>query len=141
MTVLKRKGRPPKSDNGTVVVGAMRIDAEVYEALRLEAEENGRSVTAQAERRLKQREPNGTDIGRVIDMAIDAIQHRAEGKTWADDAGVRLQCRAAIDQLADLMLGELPQGAAAAFDQDQIDGAMTGDETLRSVKGTTFEFD
>lgn len=100
----KRKGRPakPEAERATVNL-TMRLRPELYESLRSSAEENGRSISAQAERRLSIEEPSA--IARLVDAAVSAIERRA-GKSWRDDDLVRRKCRAAADHVLDLMLGE-----------------------------------
>lgn len=104
LATAKRKGRSAKSEAERATVNlTMRLRPDLYESLRRSAEENGRSISAQAERRLSSEEPSA--IARLVDAAISAIEQRA-GKGWREDELVRRKCRAAADYVLDLMLGD-----------------------------------
>lgn len=121
---MKTRGRPKKLDKAPATnVLQMRIAPELYEELRESAARNGRSISAQAERRLIHSEPAASDVGRMIDTVVHAIERR-EGKTWQEDSAVRAQCRTAAEFMLRLILG-------APFADAAIDEAVN--EKVRSL--------
>lgn len=106
----------------------MRIRPDLYEEIRRDAEANGRSISAQAERRLVHREPTENDVGRLVGMIVDAVEARA-GKTWHEDVSIKKRCRSAADFALTVLLG--PEN-----DSDKRwTGQKIADEILGEVLG------
>lgn len=123
----RKKGRPPRSENGPSTVNlTMRLQPAIYEAIREDAERYGRSISAQAERRLLYREPTASDAGRIVGLVIDAVVQRA-GISWTEDEAVKRRCRSAADFALTVLFG--PTNDA----DDKWTGQQIADEILGPV--------
>ena len=105
MTEAKKRGRPtkPKAERAVSVNFTMRLRPKMMEELRNSADDNDRTISAEAERRLAQ--PDVGDVARMVGAAISTVERRV-GRQWREDPRVAAQCRFAADAVLNLLLGE-----------------------------------
>lgn len=143
----KRKtGRPPKDETARVTMSlAMRIRPELYEEIRKLAEENGRSISAQAERRLLLQE---NDVSRLVGAAVERARDRAKKHGIIAPDAIEEECRRAAHIAVEIAYDRIAGPAESEIDEfvaaGRIDEAnrrmsldfTSADEAEFEAKGT-----
>ena len=109
MEELTKRGRTriPKGTRAPTINFTMRLAPKLLDQLRQAAEQNERSISAEAEKRLAQPEVN--DVARMIGLVIDAAEKR-EGKPWNKDEQMMLLCLSASLHTLGIVFGQSMAG-------------------------------